>query len=306
MQRGIIAFGVVLAGLAGPAAADPARFDSPEAAAEAVVAALEARDRDALVAIFGPENEDVILTGDAEEDRETWGDFLRDYRVLHRIGREGDDVATLSVGRELWPFPAPMVRDGDAWQFDAAAAREEVLLRRIGQNELDVIDLLRGYVGAQAAYRAMDPDGDGLPTFAASILSSEGMRDGLYWPDGPGVPESPIGDAMARATADGFSVDGADAEPEPYLGYYFRILTRQGDAAPGGAMDYEIGGRMVAGHALIAFPSDYGDSGITSFLVGERGVVYEADLGDDTLAVAGAIDAFDPGDGWTPVPAEGQ
>jgi len=294
-----------LAMLGGPAAADPAVFESPEAAIGAVVSALEARDRAALIAVFGPENEDVVLTGDPEDDRATWGEFLRDYRALSRINREGDDLATLVIGRDLWPFPAPLVRDAAGWHFDADAAREEVLLRRIGQNELDVIDLLRGYVGAQTAYRALDPDGDGLPAFAASLLSSEGERDGLYWPEAADGPESPVGDFMARAAAEGYSVEGGtDAEPEPYLGYYYRILTSQGPDAPGGAMDYQVNGHMVAGHALIAFPAAYGDTGVMSFLVGERGVVYEADLGDDTLEEASGIDSFNPGGGWTPVPEE--
>jgi hypothetical protein len=298
---------LALALLGGPAAADPAVFESPEAAVEAVVSALEARDREALIAVFGPENEDVVLTGDPEDDRATWGEFLRDYRALSRINREGDDLATLVIGRDLWPFPAPLVRDAAGWHFDADAAREEVLLRRIGQNELDVIDLMRGYVEAQAAYRALDPDGDGLPTFAASVLSNEGARDGLYWPEEPDGPESPVGDFMARAAAEGYSVEGGpDEEPEPYLGYYYRILTRQGPNAPGGAMDYMVNGHMVAGHALIAFPAAYGDTGVMSFMVGERGVVYEADLGEDTLEEAAAIDSFDPGDGWSPVPEEAE
>jgi len=282
-----------------PLSAEPMVFDSPDAATAAVVQALEARDRDGLVVIFGPENEDVVLTGDPVQDRAAWGEFLRDFRTLNLIAVEAGERATLSVGRDLWPFPVPIVREADGWSFDAAAARTEVLHRRIGQNELDVIDLLRGYVEAQAAYRAMDPDGDGLPTFAASVLSTEGMRDGLYWPDAPGAPESPVGDFVARAAAEGYSVAGSgDAEPEPYLGYYYRILTKQGPNAPGGAMDYMVGGHMVAGHALIAFPAAYGDTGVMSFLVGERGVVYEADLGEDTLEVAAAIDSFDPGDGW--------
>lgn len=291
--------------LGGPSAADPAVFETPEAAVEAVVSALEARDREALIAVFGPENEDVVLTGDEADDRATWGEFLRDYRALGRVDREGDDLATLVIGRDLWPFPAPLVRDAAGWHFDADAAREEVLLRRIGQNELDVIDLLRGYVDAQAAYRKLDPDGDGLPAFAASVLSSEGARDGLYWPEAPDGPESPVGDFLARAAAEGYSVEGgADAEPEPYLGYYYRILTRQGAGAPGGAMDYLVNGHMVAGHALIAFPAAYGDTGVMSFLVGERGVVYEANLGDDTLEEASLIDSFNPGEGWAPVPDE--
>jgi hypothetical protein len=287
-----------------PAAAEPAIFASPEAAVAAVVEAIEARDAGGLVAVFGPENEDVVLTGDLEDDRETWRAFLAGYRAFHRIEQEDDGAATLYIGRDVWPFPAPLVRGEDGWAFDAAAAREEVRLRRIGQNELDVIDLMRGYVRAQAAYRAADPDGDGLPTFASGILSAPGTRDGLYWPPGPDAPQSPIGDFMARAAADGYSFDGIDQEPEPYLGYYFRLLTRQGPSAPGGAMDYLLNGRMVAGHALLAFPGGYGESGVMSFMVGEAGVVYEADLGEDTLAVAGAIKSFDPGAGWSPVADE--
>ena len=247
----------------------------------------------------------MILTGDDARDRQAWGEFLRDYTVAAPDRRsKATTWRRCTVGRDLWPFPAPLVEDESGWHFDAEAAREEVLLRRIGQNELDVIDLLRGYVRAQAAYRAMDPDGDGLPSFAAALLSDAGERDGLYWPDEPGAPESPVGDFMARAAADGYNVDGTDTEPEPYLGYYYRILTKQGAAAPGGAMDYMVNGRMVAGHALVAFPAAYGESGVMSFMVGEAGVVYEADLGEDTLAVAGAIDSFDPGEGWAPVVEE--
>lgn len=292
---------------AAPAAhAEPAAFESPDAAVGAVIAALEAGDAAALVAVFGPENEDVALTGDEAEDREVWSGFLSDYRDLNRIAEEEDGIATLYVGYDQWPFPAPIVEGGDGtWRFDAEAAREEVLLRRIGRNELDVIELLRGYVRAQAEYRRIDYDGDGVLAFASGILSSEGRRDGLYWPEVEGFPESPIGDFMARAAADGYSTGGdEDADPEPYLGYYYRVLAGQGEAAPGGAMDYIVNGRMLAGHALLAFPAAYGDTGIMSFMVGEAGVVFEADLGEATLAVADAIERFDPGDGWTPVEDE--
>jgi hypothetical protein len=280
--------------------AEPEGFDTPETAVTAVITALEAQDRDALIAIFGAENEDVILTGDQSEDRAIWSEFLSNYRSHNRISEE-DDVATLYVGRTLWPFPVLMFREGDIWRFDAEEARDEILLRRIGANELDVIALLRAYVRAQAEYRSGNPDGDGLPSFASAILSDEGRRDGLYWPPEPGAPESPIGDIMARAAADGFNIDGQDVDPVPYLGYYFRILTRQGAAAPGGALDYMVAGHMLAGHALLAFPAAYGDTGIMSFMVGEAGVVYEADLGEDTLAAAALIETFDPGEGWSPV-----
>ena len=293
-----------LAGLlmaASPLMAEPMVFDGPEAAVGALVAALNARDRDALIAVFGPENEDVALTGDPDEDRAIWTEFMAEYEILNRMEIVDGDRATLFIGRDLWPFPADIVAVDGGWSFDAAGAREEVRLRRIGLNELDVIDLLHGYVRAQAAYRRSDPDGDGLPSFAAGILSSPGTRDGLYWPPEPGAPESPVGDFMARAAADGYGFEGVDVEPDPYLGYYYRVLRKQGPSAPGGAVDYVVDGRMLAGHALLAFAADYGGSGIMSFMVGEAGVIYEADLGEDTLSVAGAIDVFDPGEAWSQV-----
>ncbi len=287
--------------------AEAASFASPEMAAESVISALKAKDRDALLAVFGPESADVIFSGDDAEDREDWGQFLASYEAMHRIAvekTEAGERATIYIGRDQWPFPIEIVSADGQWHFDAESAREEVLLRRIGQNELDVIDLMQGYVRAQALYRSENPDGDGLPSFASAVLSSPDRRDGLYWPSEPGEPESPIGDFMARAAADGYQLDGADVEPEPYLGYYYRVLQKQGPHAPGGALDYMANGQMVAGHALLAFPSAYGDSGVMSFMVGEAGIVYEADLGEETLDVAGAIDSFDPGDGWTPVVAE--
>jgi len=308
MQRSLLAAGYGLAlalplgcGIAcGAARAEGIAYPTPEAAGEAVIAALEARDRDALIAVFGPGSEDVVLSGDPAEDRAVWGAFLADWRAMHRFAVEGDE-ATLYVGRDQWPFPAPLLQSEAGWRFDAEAAREEVLLRRIGRNELEVIDLMAAYVAAQRAFRAADPDGDGVPAFAAAVISSPGRRDGLYWPPEPGAPESPVGDFMARAAADGYSIDGEDRDPEPFHGYYFRVLTRQGADAPGGAYDYMVGGRMLAGHALLAFPAAHGDTGVMSFMVGEAGVIYEADLGPETLELAAAITAFDPGPGWTPV-----
>jgi hypothetical protein len=292
------------ASLPGSARGEALAYETPEGATEALIAALEARDRDALIAVFGSENEDVVLTGDDDEDRATWSEFLASYRTLHRFDPQSEGVTILEIGRDLWPFPAPLVEGEGGWRFDAAAAREEVMLRRIGQNELDVIDLLRGYVRVQDEYRRTDANGDGIADFAASVISDAGTRNGLYWPAEAGAPESPVGDFMARAAAEGFNVDGTDEEPEPYLGYYFQVLQKQGDAAPGGALDYMVNGHMLAGHAVLAYPAAYGDTGIMSFMVGERGIVYEADLGEDTLAVAGAIDSFNPGEGWTPVEDE--
>ncbi|MBY8975847.1 DUF2950 domain-containing protein [Rhodobacteraceae bacterium NNCM2] len=278
--------------------AEPKVFDSPEAAVAAVIDALKARDREALIATFGPENEDVILSDDPERDRDDWTDFMNSYNELNRIAVQQDGSARLYIGDDQWPFPITMVQTDGGWSFDADAAREEMLETRIGLNELDVIDLLKGYVRVQGEFRQTDYDGDGVMEFASHIISATDKRDGLYWPPAPGVPESPVGDFIARAAASGYSIDGRDVEPEPYLGYYFHVLTEQGEAAPGGAMDYMVNGNMVGGHALIAFPAEYGETGIMSFMVGENGVIYEADLGEETLDIADKIESFDPGDDW--------
>ncbi|MEM9047174.1 MAG: DUF2950 family protein [Pseudomonadota bacterium] len=286
------------------ASAEPARYDSPDAAVAALIAALEARSRDDLLAVFGAENEEVILSGDPEQDRDDWTAFYRAYSELNRIAVQADGSARLYVGRQQEPFPVSMIEGGGGWFFDAAAAAEEIALARIGRNELDVIDVMRRYVAIQAAYRRVDHDGDGVMEFAASILGAPGKRDGLFWPEEPGTPASPLGDIAARAAASGYSVDGIDRAPEPFLGYYFQILQKQGTAAPGGALDYLVNGNMVAGHALLAFPAGYRDTGVMSFIVGENGVVYEADLGEATLELAAEIDRFDPTEDWLALPEE--
>jgi hypothetical protein len=298
IRTGAMTLCTALLAVPGAGSAEATLYETPEAAVAALVGALEARDREAILAIFGPESEDILSTGDPEEDRELWGGFLDDLRVLTRIDMEDEDRATLLAGRELWPFPAPIVLGGGGWSFDAEAAREEVLMRRIGRNELEVIEIMRRAPEVQAAYRRTDHDGDGVMEFAAAILSSPGARDGLYWPEVPGTEPSPFDDTIARASLTGYSLDGADREPEPFEGYYFSILQGQGEAAPGGAYSYMLEGNMVAGHALIAVPAIYGDTGIMSFMVGENGIVYEADLGDDTLDAALRIELFDPDNAW--------
>jgi hypothetical protein len=302
-MRSLTTFVPALLLVTGAALAEPARYDSAAVAAAAFRAALENGDRDALLAVFGPEAEDLLFTGDAEQDSERREDILDGWAAMSRVSMTASgDAATLYIGREQWPFPFPLARGADGkWAFDPEAGREAVLLRRIGENELDVIALLRAYVGVQRDYRSRDWDGDGVLSFAAHIISAEGARDGLYWPPGDGAPESPVGDFVARAAAEGFALEETEEGPEPYLGYVYHILTSQGAAAPGGSMDYIVNDRMLASHALIAYPAAYGDSGVMSFMVGENGVVLEADLGEDTLDVAGAIESFDPGEGWAPV-----
>lgn len=281
--------------------AEPARFDTPDAAVQAVVAALEMPDREAVLAVFGPENEDLLSTGDASQDQELWLNFLLDMKDFSQIELVTEDQATLYAGRDRWPFPVPIVRHDGKWSFDAEAGREEILMRRIGLNELAVIDIMNRVGAVQETFRQFDHDGDAVREFAATILSSPGGRDGLYWPDEPGTERSPLGEFMARASDAGYSLDGVDQEPEPYVGYYFRILQGQGPAAPGGGYSYMAGGNMVAGHAALAYPAVYGETGVMSFIISESGILYEADLGPDTLAAAEATTLFDPGEGWAPV-----
>jgi hypothetical protein len=281
------------------ASAEPAIYPTPEAATEAFVAALQAQDRAALLTIFGPESDDLIGTDDPEQDAEARRNFLAEYATFHQIVPAGEGRVELEIGRTLWAFPVAMTKSDAGWSFDAAGARDEILARRIGMNELDVIELMQKAIAVQAAFRQTDHDGDGVMEFASSILSTPGQRDGLYWEPEEGTPDSPIGAFMAQASADGVNIDGVDQAPEPYLGYFFRILTRQGDAAPGGAYDYMVGGNMVAGHAVLAYPAEPGDSGIMSFMMGENGQIYEANLGEGTLDVAGAIDSFNPSEGWS-------
>jgi hypothetical protein len=300
MTRQTFGIAAVLAVAGSAAMAEPMTFASPEEAVADLVAALEAADGPAVVAIFGDENRDVVSTGDAAEDREIWSGFLEGARDLTRIERDTPDLATLFVGRDLWPFPAPLVRGAAGWTFDAEAAREEVLMRRIGRHELAVIEVLRRANGIQSIYRRTDHDGDGVMEFAAGILSSPGQRDGLYWPASAGGL-SPFDDRIARANLGGFSIDGQDVEPDPWEGYYFQILQEQGPSAPGGAYSYLVNGNMVSGYAVLAVPAVYGDTGVMSFMVGENGIVLEADLGEDTLAKALDISAFDPGEAWRPV-----
>lgn len=302
MKAMYISAAIAALGLTSTAAwAEPANYSSPEAATEAFAAALDAHDKAALLTIFGPESEDLMASGDAERDAEARHEFLVGYRQYHALSDVSDGKKELVIGRELWPFPVLLVSGESGWHFDPDGAREEILARRIGLNELDVIDVLHRAAAVQTRFRSFDYDGDGVMEYASAILSAPGMRDGLYWPHEDGTPDSPLGPEIAKAAAEGYSEDGTLQEPQPYLGYYFRILTKQGDAAPGGAYDYMVNGNMVAGYGVLAYPADPGNTGVMSFMVGENGVVYEADLGDATLETAGAIDAFNPGEGWSKV-----
>ena len=288
--------------MAPPLAAQEAApvYDTPQAALEALFGAITAGDAGAAVAAMDPAAADLLEADDPEAVADALSDLAGLYREGYRFVPQGPDSVVIDLGADGWPFPVPILRAEDGWRFDADTAREEILARQIGANELDVIDALGAYVAIQRDFRLVDHDGDGVMEYASAILSTAGRRDGLYWPG----EDSPVGDLAARASLDGVDGDGSDEGAEPYAGYFFRILTAQGDAAPGGAMTYLVNGNMVAGHALLAVPAIYGETGVHTFMIAENGVALQADLGPGSLDTAFGITAFDPGEGWAVVVAE--
>ena len=296
----LLALAAILAGLSASLAraASPAAkaFDTPEQAAEALIAAAAADDVPALLAIVGPEGKDLIVSPDAVQDKKGRAEFVRLAREKTSVEKDPDDPrrATLSIGKDGWPGPVPIVESNGKWSFDAKQGREEILDRKIGSNELDAIAVCRGFVEAQHEYVSRDRDGDGAPEYAQRIISSPGKKDGLYWKSAEGEEVSPIGEGVARALAEGYS-----SKTEPYHGYYFRVLKAQGAAAPLGAMEYVIQGNMIGGFALIAWPAQYRVTGVQTFLVGYDGIVYQQDLGAQTAKIAPRIVVYDPDKSWT-------
>jgi hypothetical protein len=270
-------------------------FDSPEAAVKALIAALGSNDEAALVAIFGAKHRDLIGSGAADVDRANRARFTRAAGQYQSLYREADGRMTLIVGHEAWPFPIPLVQDKAGWRFDTESGKEEVINRRIGANELQAIEVLRAYPPAQRQFAARPRDGTSVREFARKIRSTPGKQDGLYWAADPAKGEevSPFGPLISDADI--------KAARESYRGYRFRILTRQGSAAPAGRYSYIINGRMVAGFAMVAYPAVYGTTGIKTFIVNHYGILYEKDLGPDTSRIAAAMTEYNPGAGWAPV-----
>ena len=272
-------------------------FKTAEEAVETLMAAVRAGDGKALTTILGPGAEQVMSSGDAVQDENTRKLFLAAYDVKHSITPGGDKPATLLIGPDDYPFAIPIAKKNDGWMFDTAAGAREILARRIGRNELGAIQVAIGYHDAQYEYAAMMPPVDGMQVYAQRVASSPGKKDGLYWPTQAGEPPSPLGDAVAESTVRGYRV-GSGA---PFRGYYYKILTRQGPKAPGGAHDYIVQGKMIGGFALIAWPAEYGNSGIATFMINHDGVVYEKDLGRDTSKIAANASEFNPDNGWKKV-----
>jgi hypothetical protein len=282
-----------------PAAAAKARtFGSPDEAAAALADAVRKGDPQALLAVVGPGAKPWLFTGDTVADRNDWQRFLAAYDKKRRIESVGASKAILNVGDDDWPFPAPLVKTGAAWSSDANAGREELLNRRVGRNELDAIQTLLAIVDAQREYAADDPDRNGFADYARRFRSSPGKKDGLYWP-AEGAQASPLGELVAVASSEGYGKQKAKpGKPAAYHGYHFRILTAQGKNAPGGAYDYVVGGKLLGGFAVVAWPANYGASGVMTFIVSHDGVVHEKDLGAKTAALAAAMTRYNPDSTW--------
>jgi hypothetical protein len=273
-------------------------FASPEEAVEALVDAVKADKMAELSAIFGPAGREVLSSGDAIEDRAGRERFLKAYEAKNALVQEGDAKVVLQIGTEEWLFPIPIVKRGEKWSFDTRKGKEELINRRIGRNELNTIQVCLAYVDAQREYALKDQDADGLLEYAQKFRSDPGKKNGLYWEAKEGEGLSPLGPLFAAAQEKGYTVKQSGSKPAPYHGYYYRILTAQGKNAPGGAFDYVVKGNMIGGFALVAYPAQYGSSGVMTFIVNHDGVVYQKDLGRNTEKTAQAMKFFNPGQTW--------
>ncbi|HXX56396.1 MAG TPA: DUF2950 domain-containing protein, partial [Thermodesulfovibrionales bacterium] len=274
---------------------------SPEDAVKALIEAVKTDNIDKFVAVLGSGSKSLFSSGDEVEDRAGMERFVKSYEEKNRIEKKGADRAILYTGNDDYPMPIPIVKKGQSWHFDTKAGKEELLTRRIGRNELQVIDVMETYVDAQREYIKKDWDNDGLYVYAQRLVSTPGKKDGLYWDAKEGEEQSPFGPLVAQATAKGYTKEGRAEKPTPFHGYYFRILKAQGSHAPGGAYDYVSKGKMILGFGLMAYPAKYGSSGIMTFIVNQDGIVYQRNLGKQTAKTAGAMVKYDPDKTWTKV-----
>jgi len=276
-------------------------FQSPEEAAKALFDAVKAGDTKELLVILGPAGKEVISSGDKVADEAERERFVNDYETTNKLEKETDEKVTLIVGNQDWPFPIPIVKKGETWLFDTMAGKEELLNRRIGRNELNAIQTCLAYVDAQREYATKDRDSDKVREYAQKSMSTPGKKDGLYWKTKEGEEQSPLGELFAKAVKAGYTPGKSGQGPQRYYGYYYKILKAQGENAPGGAYDYVINGKMIGGFALVAYPAEYGASGIMSFIVNHDGVVYQKDLGEETGKIASAMTKYDPDKTWNKV-----
>jgi len=290
----------IFSGVNAGAALKQKGFATPEAAVRAFAAAMESNDENELLSIFGMAGKELISSGDPVRDKQRRETFIADYNRKNKLTQEGSRMI-LNVGEKDWPFPIPLVKQGDQWFFDTKAGKEEILNRRIGENELSTVQTLLAIVDAQREYAMHDRNNDGIREYAEKFGSDPGKKNGLYWTTQPGEAPSPLGELVAEARAEGYRRSGTQQGPIPFHGYYFRILKKQGKHAAGGAFDYVVKNKMIGGFAVVAYPAAYGSSGVMTFIVSHEGMVYQKDLGKNTAKTATAMTSFDPDKTWKKV-----
>jgi hypothetical protein len=279
--------------------ADQKNFATPEAAVQALIKAVQAKDTKALLGLLGPLGEPLIDSGDPVADKNGRDVFLAGYKAANSLDKSDPAKVTLVIGKEDWPFPIPITQRDGRWYWNSADGAEEIINRRIGENELDTIQSCLAYVDAQREYYVRNVQKDPLQHFAKRLVSTEGKKDGLYWPTTADESPSPLGEGFAAARAEGYLLKEGSMSGVPFHGYIYRTLVRQGPSAAGGAYDYVVNGELLGGFAAIAFPAEYGSSGIMTFIVNHDGVVYSRDLGPDTVKAAMAINEFNPDPMWS-------
>jgi hypothetical protein len=285
-------------------AAEPKAFASPKEAISALIAAAKKKDSANMLAVLGSKTKEWITSGDPVQDKQGLQAFITAFDQKNGIEKDGDGKAVLVIGNDDFPFPFPVIKSATGWAFDPEQGREELLNRRIGRNELSTIKVLQAVGDAQREYASVDRNGDGVLEYAAKLKSSPGKQDGLFWPSAEGEPLSPLGPLVAEAVKEGYGAKKADStsnKPRAFHGYHFKLLTNQGDDAPGGAQDYTVGGKVIGGFAVLAYPARHGNSGVMTFMVSHDGIVYDADFGAETEEEAQAIETFNPGKGWEKV-----
>jgi len=284
----------------------PQDFDSPEAASTALLEAAKADGNSALLKVLGKEGKTLVDSGDEVADKNARAQFVERYTAANSLDKSDPEFVKLEVGEDKWPFPVPIISEGGKWHFDTPTGVDEIINRRVGANELATIQSCLAYADAQNEFYMRNPEGSPMQHYASKLVASDGKKDGLYWPAAANEEQSPLGEGFAAARAEGYALKDGSMKGVPFHGYIYRLLTKQGANAHGGAYDYLVNDQLLGGFAAVAFPAEYGNSGVMTFMVNHDGVVFSKDLGPDTAKLAMAIDSFDPGSDWKKEPADEQ